>query len=74
MQHVDPFLKLGDINYPPLTQHMQANLVSPRPDVEHRLEIRRHLAALHGMKLETRCPPRLGRKILHVVEAGTNET
>jgi len=73
MQHVDAILELGDINHPLLTQHIQPNLVSPWPDVEHRFEIPKASNRTARHELETRYPPCLGGNILHVVEAGTNE-
>lgn len=74
VQHVYRVVELGDINHAPLTQHMQANFVSAGPDVEHRLEIRRHQTALHGVQLKACFTPRFHRKVAQIVDAGANET
>ncbi len=74
VQHVHRIVELGDIDHAPLTQNMQANLVSTGPDVEHGLEIRRHQTALHGVQLKARLTPRFHRKIAQIVDAGADET
>lgn len=74
VQHIHRVVELGDIDHAPLTQHVQANLVSAGPHVEHRLEIRRHQTPLHGVELKARLTPRFQRKIAQIVETGADET
>jgi hypothetical protein len=73
MQDVHGIFKLGDIQNPPLAQHMNSNLSYSGANNIYRLPVRWFQSALSRVQLKSTLPSSLGWKIAEIIETRTNE-
>jgi hypothetical protein len=73
MQDIHSVCKPGHIYDSPLTPIMNANFHRASTNRVHWLPISWQQALLHIVKLETRSPANICRKVLQVILTGTNE-
>jgi hypothetical protein len=67
MEHIDRFLKLGNIADTMFHRSVNSDLPDSRPNTRHRFPVRRLHSLLNQPKLKTRKPPGIRRECLKVM-------
>jgi hypothetical protein len=73
MKYIDSLSELGNIEYPPFSQYVYANLPDAGAHFAHGLPIRGGQPSLNEAQLETGSAPGFCRKLPEVIQAGADE-